>query len=82
LAFRSDCAMARLAALRAGLGLCHAALAAREPQLQALATLLLAFDLDVWMVMPEDQRQHPALKQLFDYLAEQLPLSLQLRVQH
>lgn len=81
LAFRSDCAMARLAALRAGLGigLCHAALAQREPQLLALPAALFAFELEVWVVMHEDQRQHPELKRLFDYLAEQLPQSLQLR---
>lgn len=80
LAFRSDCAMARLAALRAGLGigLCHAALAQREPNLLALAPELFAFELGVWVVMHEDQRQHQELKRLFDYLAEQLPLSLQL----
>lgn len=80
LAFRSDCAMARLAALRAGLGigLCHASLAAREPELVALAPELFGFELEVWLAMHEDQRQRSGLRRLFDFLAEQLPQRLQL----
>jgi DNA-binding transcriptional LysR family regulator len=80
LAFRSDCGMARMAALRAGMGigLCHAALALREPSLLALPVELFAWQLDVWVVMHEDQRQNQELMDLFAYLAEQLPLSLQL----
>lgn len=80
LSFRSDCAMARLAALRSGMGigLCHAALARREPDLVALPTELFGFELGVWVVMHNDQRQQQNLRQLFDYLADALPEALQL----
>ena len=80
LAFRSDCAMARLAALRAGLGigLCHASLAARESDLVALAPELFGFELEMWLAMHEDQRQRAGLRRLFDFLAEQLPQRMQL----
>lgn len=75
LAFRSDCAMARLAALRAGLGigLCHVQLAARETDLVPLAPELFGFDLEMWLAMHEDQRQRIGLRRLFDFLAERLP---------
>jgi DNA-binding transcriptional LysR family regulator len=81
LAFRSDCAMARLAALRSGMGigLCHAALAQREPALMALPAQLFSFELGVWVVMHNDQRDQQNLRQLFDYLADALPAALQLR---
>jgi DNA-binding transcriptional LysR family regulator len=81
LAFRSDCAMARLAALRSGMGigLCHAALAQREPALLALPAQLFSFELGVWVVMHNDQRDQQNLRQLFDYLADALPAALQLR---
>ncbi len=83
LAFRSDCAMARLAALRSGMGigLCHAALAQREPDLLALPVELFSFELGVWVVMHSDQRDQPSLRQLFDYLADALPDVLQLKHQ-
>ena len=75
LAFRSDCAMARLAALRAGLGigLCHAHLAAQEADLVALEPGLFSFELDVWLAIHEDQRQRIGLRRLFDFLAQRLP---------
>lgn len=80
MAFRSDCAMARLAALRSGLGigLCHASLAAREPDLIALAPDLFSFELEVWLAMHEDQSQRHGLRALFDFLGHRLPLELQL----
>ncbi|MBC8998628.1 LysR family transcriptional regulator [Pseudomonas sp. N40(2020)] len=78
LAFRSDCAMARLAALRAGLGigLCHIALAAREFELVALDPELFGFDLEIWLAIHEDQRERAGLRKLFDFLAERLPIQL------
>lgn len=74
--FRSDCAMARLAALRAGL--CHSSLAAREPELVALAPELFSFELEVWLAIHEDQSQRHGLRALFDFLGQRLPLELQL----
>lgn len=75
LAFRSDCAMARLAALRAGMGigLCHAHLAAHEADLVALDPKLFSFELEIWLAMHEDQRQRIGLRRLFDFLADRLP---------
>jgi DNA-binding transcriptional LysR family regulator len=74
LAFRSDCAMARLAALRAGMGigLCHARLAAHEVDLVALDPKLFSFELEIWLAMHEDQRQRIGLRRLFDFLAVRL----------
>ncbi|MFG0381648.1 LysR family transcriptional regulator [Pseudomonas sp. zbq_18] len=75
LAFRSDCAMARLAALRAGMGigLCHARMAVHEVDLVALDPNLFSFELEIWLAMHEDQRQRIGLRQLFDFLVDRLP---------
>lgn len=71
---RSDNDLAQLAALRAGLGIgaCQAGLAARMPELKPVLAAALAFKLEVWLCMHEDQRASRPVRLAFDVLSEGL----------
>lgn len=71
---RSDSDLAQLAALRAGLGIgaCQAKIAARNPQLRPVLAGALAFKLDVWLCMHEDQRASRPVRLAYEALADGL----------
>ena len=71
---RSDSDLAQLAALRAGLGIgaCQARIAARNPQLRPVLAEALAFKLDVWLCMHEDQRASRPVRLSYEALADGL----------
>lgn len=71
---RSDSDLAQLAALRAGLGIgaCQAGIAARNPQLRPVLAGALAFKLDVWLCMHEDQRASRPVRLAYEALADGL----------
>ncbi len=71
---RSDSDLAQLAALRAGLGIgaCQARIAARNPQLRPVLAGALAFKLDVWLCMHEDQRASRPVRLAYEALADGL----------
>lgn len=60
LAFRSDSDLAQLGAIRAGfgIGVCQAALAARDPQLVRVLPEQFSVTLDTWVAMHEDLRDN------------------------
>ncbi|KMO42388.1 LysR family transcriptional regulator [Methylobacterium variabile] len=70
-AWRSDSTLAQLAAVRAGFGLgaCHTALAARDPDLIRVLPEL-AWELPTAIVMHEDLRRLRRCRMVFDALAE------------
>lgn len=70
-ALRSDNEHALMAALRAGFGVgaCQVGIAAREPDLVALLTKEIVFDIDMWLCMHEDLRASRRVRLLFDHLA-------------
>ncbi|ACL60823.1 LysR family transcriptional regulator [Methylobacterium nodulans] len=72
-AWRSDSALAQLAAIRAGfgIGVCQAALAARNPDLVPVLPEI-RWDLPTWIVMHEDLRHLRRYRVAFDALAEGL----------
>lgn len=72
--FRTDSDIAQLAALRAGVGIagCQTAIAARDPNLLPVLAGELAFDLDIWLAMHEDQRSTQRIRRMFTHLAAAL----------
>lgn len=70
-AWRSDSTLAQLAALRAGFGLgaCHTALAARDPDLIRVLPEI-AWELPTFVVMHEDLRALRRCRMVFDALVE------------
>ncbi|MCF4128608.1 LysR family transcriptional regulator [Methylobacterium sp. SyP6R] len=70
-AWRSDSTLAQLAALRAGFGLgaCHTALAARDPELIRVLPEIF-WELPTFVVMHEDLRALRRCRMVFDALAE------------
>lgn len=68
--FRSDNDLAQLAALRAGfgVGLCHTALASREPSLQRVLPEI-GYPLEVWLVVHASMRSMARVRVAFDSLA-------------
>ncbi|MGF3025050.1 LysR family transcriptional regulator [Methylobacterium aquaticum] len=70
-AWRSDNTLAQLAALRAGfgLGVCHTALAARNPELIRVLPDIV-WELPTFVVMHEDLRALRRCRMVFDALAE------------
>jgi len=74
LAFRADSDLAQLAAIRAGLGIgvCQAALAAREPALVRVLRPQFALTLETWVAMHEDLRDSPRCAAVFAALAQGL----------
>jgi DNA-binding transcriptional LysR family regulator len=69
-AVRTDNDLAQLAMIRAGsgVGICQAALAARDPQLVHLLPGVLPMSLETWLTMHEDLRNNPRCKVTFDAL--------------
>jgi DNA-binding transcriptional LysR family regulator len=69
-AVRTDNDLAQLAMIRAGsgIGICQAALAARDPQLVQLLPEVLPISLETWLTMHEDLRNNPRCKVTFDAL--------------
>jgi DNA-binding transcriptional LysR family regulator len=69
-AVRTDNDLAQLAMIRAGsgIGICQAALAARDPQLVHLLPDVLPISLETWLTMHEDLRNNPRCKVTFDAL--------------
>ena len=74
-AMRTDSDLAQLAAIRAGygIGVCQAALAARDGQLVRLLPKAFAIELDTWLAMHEDLRDSPRCAVTFAALVEGLP---------
>jgi DNA-binding transcriptional LysR family regulator len=68
--FRSDSDLAQLAAIRAGLGigLCQAALAAKDLALVPLFADDFGFDLETWIICHEDLRNVARVRVVFDAL--------------
>jgi len=73
-AFRCDNDLAQLAALRAGfgIGICHAGIARRDPNLLPLFSKRFKIELEIWIVMHSDLRRNSRMRALFDYLAVRL----------
>lgn len=73
-AFRSDNDIAQLEAIKAGIGIgiVQVGIARRNPDLVPVLEGMIAFDLDVWLAVHEDQRHQPAISAVFDGLAEGL----------
>ncbi len=73
-AMRTDSDLAQLAAIRAGygIGVCQAALAARDGQLVRLLPKAFSIELDTWLAMHEDLRDSPRCAVTFAALAEGL----------
>jgi DNA-binding transcriptional LysR family regulator len=73
-ALRSDSDNVQLAALRAGfgIGVCHVALAQRDPMLVRVLPELVSIELGLWIVMHEDLKSNLACKVVFDALAQGL----------
>lgn len=69
--WRSDSDIAQLAALRAGFGIgpCQQPIARRCPDLLPVLPEEIAFALEIWLVMHEDQRASRRIRLLFDHLA-------------
>jgi DNA-binding transcriptional LysR family regulator len=73
-ALRSDSHLAQLAAIRAafGIGICQAAIAARDPALVRVLPKAFAVTLDTWVVMHEDLRQSKRCAVVFSAIADGL----------
>lgn len=73
-AFRCDHDAAQMEALKAGLGIgvIQVAIARKSPELVPVLAGQIAFNLDVWLAVHEDQRHQPAISATFDGLAEGL----------
>jgi DNA-binding transcriptional LysR family regulator len=72
--FRSDSDLAQYAAVRAGLGIgvVQTGLAARHPELRPVLSEAIAFRLEVWLAMHEDQRANRPVRLAFAALADGL----------
>jgi DNA-binding transcriptional LysR family regulator len=73
-AFRSDSDHAQLAALRSGFGIggCQKRIAARDRDLVPVLPDILAFELEMWLVMHEGLKTSRRLRLLHEHLAEAL----------
>jgi DNA-binding transcriptional LysR family regulator len=73
-ALRADSDLAQLAAIRAGfgIGICQAALAARDPALVRVLRRQFSLTLDTWIAMHEDLRASPRCAAVFAALVEGL----------
>ena len=70
-AFRCDYDLAQLAALRAGfgIGICHAGIARRDPDLMPLLGKHFRVELEVWIVMHNELKRISRMRLMFDHLA-------------
>lgn len=68
---RCDSDVAQLMAVKAGLGIgaCHLALAAHDPDLVPVLPEAVMFGLEVWIAMHEDLRTSRRVRLVFDHLA-------------
>jgi DNA-binding transcriptional LysR family regulator len=73
-AFRCDNDSAQFQAVQAGLGIgvVQIALARRHPNLLPVMADTINFELEVWLAVHEDQRDQPAIRAVFDGLADGL----------
>lgn len=80
-AWRCDNDLAGLAALRAGfgIGVCQAAIAARDSSLIPLCGAEFRLMLPVWLAMHEELRRAPLMHAAFDHLAQGLDFYLRSR---
>lgn len=74
LAFRADSYLAQLAALRAGfgIGICQAAIAARDASLIRVLPKAFSYKMDTWLAMHEDLRNSPRCATAFTAIANGL----------
>jgi DNA-binding transcriptional LysR family regulator len=70
-AFRTDSHIAQLMAIRAGfgIGICQAAVARRDPDLECVLPGAFQLKLGVWLAMHENLRSTPRCRAVFDALA-------------
>lgn len=70
-AFRCDYDLAQLAALRSGfgIGVCHAGIARRDPDLLPLLGKQFKVELEIWIVMHNELKRIPRMRLMFDHLA-------------
>jgi DNA-binding transcriptional LysR family regulator len=73
-AFRCDNDSAQYQAVQAGLGIgvVQIALASRHQELVPVLAGTVSFELEVWLAVHEDQRDQPAIRAVFDGLADGL----------
>jgi DNA-binding transcriptional LysR family regulator len=73
-AFRCDSDSAQQAAVHAGLGIgvMQTMMARRNPDLVPVLAEQISFKLDIWLAVHQDQRDQPAIRAVFDGLAEGL----------
>ena len=74
LAFRSDSALAQLAAIRSGFGIgaCPRAIARRDPNLVPVLAHRVDVKVAMWVVMHKDARNTRRIRLMFDHLATAL----------
>lgn len=74
MALRTDSDAAQLALMRAGagIGICHAALARRAPELVRVLPDAFSMPLETWVTMHEDLRDSPRCRVTFDALVQAL----------
>lgn len=72
--FRCDNDLAQMAAIRSGMGIggMQIGIARRAPQLMPVMPELVTFQIDMWLVMHEDQRQNQRVMALYRYLTQEL----------
>ena len=70
-AFRCDNDLALLAALRSGfgIGVCHAGIARRDPDLLPLLSKHFKVELEIWIVMHNELKRISRMRLMFDHLA-------------
>jgi DNA-binding transcriptional LysR family regulator len=70
-AFRCDYDLAQLAALRSGfgIGICHAAIAGRDPDLLPVLGKHFKVELEIWIVMHNELKRISRMRLMFDHLA-------------
>ena len=79
-ALRCDSDVAQLMLLKAGAGIgaCHAPLAAADPQLVPVLPQSVHWQYAIWLAMHEDQRHTQRIRLLYDHLATELATYTQL----
>ncbi|NPU13641.1 LysR family transcriptional regulator [Bradyrhizobium sp. 83002] len=72
--YRTDSDVAQVTAIEAGLGIggMQIAMARRNPALVPVLANQVAFELDCWLAVHEDQKDAPPIRAMFDGLAEGL----------
>lgn len=72
--FRTDSDLAQFTALRTGVGIgvCQAPLAGTLPELEAVLSDQMSFQLEMWLAMHEDLRSSRRIRATFDHLVAEL----------